>query len=382
MSKILFFSRDPGGANTLLPLIRVLLHQKKHSLEVFGKEYACTKYTEEKILYRDIRKDFPGKLTYEAIKAFLTMHRPDVIVTGTSEDDMTEKYLWRAAAILRIPSVAILDYWTNYTLRFSRNISGLSKLTKRVVWYLPDRICVMDKVAYNDMLAEGFPKSKLFVTGNPYLDSYLTTHALTSSRKRILRSRFGFKKSTVLITFVSEPLVTLYSNKAERVLGYDEKSIFEHVFNAVRSCVADRPDQDIVLIVRPHPKDKRGIWETRLAHRQSAFQIIQDRTIASWEMAQLSDVVIGMSSMFLLETTLLGVPVMSVQIGLKKEDPCILNRIGKNSPVLSYEDLVVRLKSLLSGRGDPQCLYHVRKGATQRILKIIDSLAKGGLCHN
>lgn len=117
MKRILLFARDPGGANTLIPLYSRLV--KGYEVLVYGKDVAVKWFQNEGILCKDICDSYK-KITLENMELFLQEVRPNVIITGTSLDDYTERYLWKSAENLGIKTFAILDQWMNMGIRFSK----------------------------------------------------------------------------------------------------------------------------------------------------------------------------------------------------------------------------------------------------------------------
>jgi len=106
MARILFFAHDPGGANTLVPIID-LLKEKGHKLFIYGHGPAL------KILSNVV--DFNGD-TDKLINDI----KPDFVITGTSASDMIEKKLRLSARKIGVQSLSILDHWVNFGIRFSK----------------------------------------------------------------------------------------------------------------------------------------------------------------------------------------------------------------------------------------------------------------------
>ena len=111
--KILLFSRDPGGTNTIIPLIKPL--KKKYDVYLYGKDVALKKYTEAGFNAKKIT-NFVPEITIKNVHSFLTRNQFDFIITGTSADDFTEKFIWKAAEAINIPTFAILDNWISSEL--------------------------------------------------------------------------------------------------------------------------------------------------------------------------------------------------------------------------------------------------------------------------
>src|SRR6266496_850345 len=157
---VVLFSRDPGGANTIIPLVKPLW-AKGYRPILLGKDIALDSYRRTGLAAEDLVRHV-NPISVESLERFLKDRRADVLVTGTSAEDSTEKYFWKAAENLGVPSLAILDQWVNYGIRFSPY--GVSRSEQyerdRRHPFLPTRILVMDAFARAEMLEElGIPES-------------------------------------------------------------------------------------------------------------------------------------------------------------------------------------------------------------------------------
>ena len=83
--------------------------------------------------------------------------KASLLLTGTSYNsvDLEKKFI-ASARERGVPSLAVLDFWSNFALRFSRGDGGLENI--------PDRIAVMDEWAREEMIAAGFDATRLVVT--------------------------------------------------------------------------------------------------------------------------------------------------------------------------------------------------------------------------
>src|SRR5574344_942831 len=145
--KIMFYAHDPGGSYAISPLIMPL--KGKHEVFVFGNDSGL------KILNE--AQEFEWSL----IKTI----NPDLIITGTSANDFTEKYIWKEAKRLGIKTIAILDHWCNYGIRFSKyGLINIDKFNKHCD-YLPNYIIVMDNFAKQEMIKDGVPAEIIYPLG-------------------------------------------------------------------------------------------------------------------------------------------------------------------------------------------------------------------------
>ena len=347
---ILLFSRDPGGCNVIAPLFNDL--NKKYKVKLYGKDVALNKYREYGLEGQDIM-DSIDNITLEEIEKFLIKERPDFIITGTSADDFVEKFLWKVSEKLKIPSFAILDQWVNYGVRFSEfGVSQLKDYKKiKNHPYLPHRILVMDEYAKDKLMIEGIDEEKILVSGSPYFD-YLKCRKEQITRKYIedFRSNIiGCKNGETLITFVSEPITKTYeeNDTSEYYLGYTEKTIFKEFINVLNDFTSEFKKK-VKLIVRLHPKDEEDNYNDLidLVDKEYITTLI-DNKLYGLDLIYASDLICGMSSMFLLESVIFKKPIISIQIGLLGENPFVLHEKGIINSVFCEKDLRLNLQNIL-----------------------------------
>jgi len=95
-----------------------------------------------------------------------------------------------------------------------------------------------------------------------------------------------------------------------------------------------------VLIVRKHPNEQMDVYSDAIEKYQTEnLEILVDPGFNPFLLLKASDLIIGMSSMFLIEALFFSKPILSVQIGLKCPDPFILSSIGYIQSIKRREDL-------------------------------------------
>ena len=346
--KILLFARDPGGANTIFPLVKPL-KQKGYQVLVYGKDYALKKFSQNKIKAKKIDATLK-KIRPDTINQFLQKTNPDFIITGTSAIDMTEKYLWQESEKLGIPSFAILDQWMNYGIRFSKY--GANNIKKYLLdkkhQYLPTRILVMDKTAKKEMIEIGIPKDKIIISGQPYFE-HLRNKNISPKTLKLIKNTMNIQKDDYIVTFASEPLLLTFNNKLtdKPHLGYNEISIFKELYS-VLSKVALKTTKNIKLIIKIHPRENTKYYLKTMAEiEKSKIKIFFDLNNDSQELIQISNIVCGMSSMFLIESILLDKPTISIQIGLKGINPLILCQMNLMKSCLTTDDLENNIENIV-----------------------------------
>ncbi len=373
MPKILLFSRDPGGANTVVPLAGPL-RAKGYEVFLYGKDTAMEVYKRYGLEGKDIAAEVtvisPG-----SIRDFLSDLSPDILITGTSAEDMTERYMWKEASGLGIFSMAILDQWLNYGIRFSKyGVSGMRDYkNNKKLDYVPSKVLVMDEKAREEAVSEGVDPEAIVVTGQPHFKTVLEkAERLSQGEIYYLRDSMGAGEKDKVIVFVSEPISQDYG-KAEKgnTLGYDEMTIFSEVEKSLEVVSRGFPG-NFIIVVRPHPREKEEKWSDIAGKKVGKLRFEVDRSSSSLTLASSSDLVVGMSSMLLIEAAILKKPVISVQIGLSCPDPFILSKRGSLSTVTEYNELERRINSVLTGNNTVGCDFDFIKDAAERIVSLVE----------
>lgn len=323
--KALLYSRDPGGTNCIIPVYQKLRGIKDVESLLWGKDFAIQKYREEDLKYRDVSDVGPEEL-FGLLKKF----QPSVLVTGTSYGDRTEQWLWKWAKELGTYSMAIVDQWVRYRVRFS-DPSG------RLV--LPDKILVMDEFAKQEMVAEGFDERLILVTGQPHFEALREkAKKVTEADKKKIRRDFNILEGKTIL-FVSEP----FSTASHVDLGFTEHTILRDLIFAIQQM---KSSGMVNLLVKLHPKQKPESFRRFIRSLQTAKNI-RVSLIADFPVLPLisiSDIVIGMQSMVLIEANLLKKPVMSLQIGRKGPDQFILSKRGIIEAITTSDALKKELR--------------------------------------
>jgi hypothetical protein len=369
--KVLLFSRDPGGANVVIPLVEPLT-LKGYQVKLFGKDVALGRYDKAGLSAFNIL-DFVQYIKPEDIKEFLKNENPDFIITGTSADDFTEKYLWKSAENLGIPSFAIIDQWINYGIRFSRySISQSEEYNRdKTHPYLPAKILVMNEIARQEAVKDGLEYSRIEVTGSPHLEWLLRSRA---GKSVDMRNKFAENADDFIISFASEPISQLYSEPAssDHYWGYTEQTIFQTLLNAL-DAIAASYSENIIVVIKMHPKEKEDNYQNILDQSNHVnIKIFIEKDIDPYDLMLTSDLICGMSSMFLIEAAVLGKPILSIQIGLKRENPFILDRIGVLQSILDEKNLKNSLKDLIIDKHIPAIGFDVIMNSSDRIINLME----------
>jgi hypothetical protein len=370
--RILIFSRDPGGTNAIMPLIEPL-RALGNEVAVYGKDAALSIYRKLNVDCSDICEAIPSG-TQEQANEFVRKASLDLIVTGTSSEDFTERHLWKAAEKAGIPSFAVLDQWTNYRLRLIPE--GDDPLTARPTSKLvvPSYFFIMDEFARTEMCALGIDREKLVVSGQPFFDHIRKTgERFTASEIEKLRGELIGTQNDLVFVFASQPIASIHRKNGmpEDYWGYTETTVLKSVAECL-SKLTDELAVKVTLVLRLHPKDEANAYQDALANASNSIQVVVDRETDSSLLLKAADLVIGMFSMLLLEAAILDKRFISVQIGLKRENPLIFDRMGLVRSILTEKELEETLRGILNGKKSEAPNLKFEFGATERITKYLE----------
>lgn len=372
MDRILFFSRDPGGANVIAPVIKYITG--RYQTIVYAKDYSVSCLRSEGIDCKDLSEEFP-EITEDSVCDFIRKKNPKAIVTGTSLNDFTERYLWKVGEKLGIPTYAIMDQWIHMGIRFSPfDYNGLAEYENHHIFkYVPSNILVMDELAKQILAEEGIPEAKIVVTGQPHFD------VVRSRYKSAVVNRSDYR--CVRVLFASEP--KLADNEAT-YWGYDEQKIFAYIYKTV--CRLQRGlEKNIELLIRPHPRENPVEWEAVIEKCNvdgAGIKVLVDHTEDTFSLLKSVDVVCGMSSMFLIEALLCNVPTVSCLIGLKQESPFIFDRLGIYKSCKNMDELYQQLEAVICQGLSPKVAFPFIENATENIINDILEDIKDGSISN
>jgi CDP-Glycerol:Poly(glycerophosphate) glycerophosphotransferase len=371
--RILVFSRDPGGTNAVLPLIEPL-RTKGNEVVVYGKDMAPFIYRRMNMDCLDIR-DVVSSGSEAEIDKFVRKVGPDLIVTGTSSEDFTERHLWKAAEKAGIASFAVLDQWTNYRLRLvpEGEDSTNGNVNERAL-VTPSFFFIMDELAKEEMSALGIDRKRLVVTGQPFFDYVRDTGERFAPREvEELRRELTGNRGGMVFVFASQPITSIHrqNGMAEDHWGYTEQTVLKSLMTCLRKLVEDLETR-LTLVIRLHPKDKPDAYAEVLSTAQPV-NVIFNRETDSALLLKAADLVIGMFSMVLLEAAILERPFISVQIGLKRQNPLILDRIGLTRSIVTNDQLEKALREVLNGDQQPSPDLPFEFGAAARIVQYLEA---------
>lgn len=355
--KIWLYGVDPGGANVLFPLLEYF-KQKGLSVQLFGGEVAANVYEKREKEYEKVVFFNEGE-----IASWIEKGKPHLIVTGTSANDHTEEAIWRICRQFSIPTLAILDQWMNYGVRFSK--LGSQNRDRYIPFQteleLPNKIAVPDQVAYEEAKIDGIPEENMKIVGHPYLE-WLNDYCKERRKK---------EKESIFL-FASEPLSSDFCQVvggAKGYFGYDEYSTLEELVKALNEM------QNVKLKIRLHPREG-GIKKFESILKKALFCWQEDGEKDNLDSILESDLVIGMSSMLLIEAYSLGKKVVSLQYNRRNQDTLILSKKGFVEVVLRGEDTISVIENTLKTEREER--FFLSEQSLENTYQLVEVL----LCQN
>jgi hypothetical protein len=173
--------------------------------------------------------------------------------------------------------------------------------------------------------------------------------------------------------FASQPIASIHrqNGMAEDHWGYTEKTVLKSVLVCLGKLTEDFGAK-VTLVIRLHPKDKPDAYRDVLTTCPRSIKPVFDCETDSSLLLKAADLIIGMFSMVLLEAAILDRPFISVQIGLKRENPLIFARRGLARSILTEVELEESLRGILKGETQEGPDLNFEFGATERIVEYLE----------
>jgi hypothetical protein len=316
MAVVLVAAQEAGSANALVPVIRRLQGRGGVHVSAVACAQAVSVFEREGIAHRFVAitgsaQDGADNLACQLLKE----HHPDVLLLGTSWGPSVEKALLRVARIEGLPSLSVVDMWCHYRERFTDPSSG--------ALCLPTKVAVIDAGAFDRAVAAGIPSDALVMTGQPYLDSLrdrfrdpdLARQA--SVLRRVWIGGSNEADSRRVVVFASEPLSVDFGPGTPHDRGYTELEALEALVEATEQC-EQALRLEATIVIKLHPRQARqSVGLGPLALRRD-IRVVADQP--SWPCILAADVIVGMESIFLIESALAGKPTIRVHLNRQKPD--------------------------------------------------------------
>jgi hypothetical protein len=333
---VLFFAEDPGAVNFVTPLLSSLSRAGVAS-RVLASGLAEERFSGAGVDFEPVARD---AATHDCIGGA----QPSLIAVGTaSNPDTPGLALIDYAKRAGIPSIGLVDLPVGAANRFRGN-------TDDPLAYVPDFVLVPNQWTASEFHKLGLSPDRVRVVGHPHYD------VVRSERKRLDREERRVLRCQILPDWDRAKKVVAFATEGSARVspppeGYPEdytlngrgpgrtEVVLENFLEAV-SLVDPRP----YVVLRLHPKDEMHDYASYLG----AVDFVSHGGSAL-ELAYVSDLVVGLTSMLLLESVLLGRPTLSILPRSRESSwlPSIAS--GETRLATSKKELNRHLAELLSG---------------------------------
>ena len=343
---VLGIAHDPGGARVVAPIL-LALHQLGHPV-VLGGSGPSTGVC---------KNEFPGLCLREiedsaSLQTGIDLLKEEgarLLVSASGLYNEIEHTMRLAAKSSGLPIVGVLDWYFNMRQRFQR----ADRSSGCMVDSRPDWVLALDEPTKKELIQAGFQQDQIHVPGYINLEHSLKKVMSFEQDLAGIRGELGIPESKKIAVFFSEPYINAadgkewggvggyFDSSGQPIHGYTAAESLQAVLSAMESLEWFRHAH---LVVKAHPMEHvPGIAKSIHIlpdEIQKRIKIVKNCDPA--KLIALGSVFFGMASVVLLEASLTGKPVLSVQIGLNKSqenDPCISNRLGLSKRILSLESL-------------------------------------------
>lgn len=226
-------------------------------------------------------------------------------------------------------SIAFIDHWVNFKLRFT-------DVDNEFIY--PNEIWVIDNKAKELAIAEGLPEQLIKVTQSPY-HTYLRQYWQSKWSGKSYLSTLGIKTSGYHIVFAPDPL-SLRNKKED--LGFTEVEGLTSILRIIKKF----NDLNLNLIVKSHPLQPIDVLNGVIKDMKvSNVTLIESAD--TLELLKAANIVIGFYSNILLDAKAIGKEVLRYFPGKAETD--LLNHERSLIKVKSEGELCSYLKKVIYG---------------------------------
>lgn len=283
---IYFYAVDPGSVSIMSSITNKCPKNMKFYWVAEG--YAKSLFDSNNIEY----------LSVNMVKQKVKMG--DYFFLGSQINTNRTSELIKWFSIKKIITIFIFDHWANYGKHFTLPEGS---------YFFPNKILVMDKYVKSNLIKIGVSNESISIIGHPGIDFELNnTLAITSRAQKKIKQKEGLMLGNKTILLALEPLSIDFSSYK---LVYDEFSILLLVYN----CLKDFGLGKINFIVRLHPRQSKLDFQKFIEQKKIDKNVkLSSKEMTLAESLSIADIVIGMTSVYLVKSLALGKPTVSLQL--------------------------------------------------------------------
>jgi hypothetical protein len=304
--RTVFFGSDPAAVRACLALASLLRSRLPDAAAVVFSNRT-----------RDSGADFSVPIVPLEWPSAADVSGAELVFCGTSHPVSSLRFELGAVTAARaagVRTVAFVDHWTNFRLRFEAEDHRL---------ILPDEIWVLDAHALARAAADGLPPERLRVSGSPTL-------AFLSRLWRPVRSTAAIRAEVLpdgrqgpVLLYAPDP-ISLRDTTGTH--GFDEVSAARDLAEAISTTV---PHATVLLRFHPLQPSSRGPQIAEAFARRGVRAVLATPALTGPESCSIANVVIGFYSNLLLEAGALGRPVIRYWPGPEQIDPLAHLSLGR-----------------------------------------------------
>jgi hypothetical protein len=273
------------------------------------------------------------EVTQEQVDDIIRESDPYYIITGASAGMCVEKRLIKSAHKASCKVVSFVDHYWNLWQRFAN-----TETTEK--WeYQPDMIFVSAAVCKDKMLSLGCFASEIGIYQHPLLHDVFPAPLHTASETFSL---LGLAKDKVPVVFVSE-----YVFPGSDIWHWDQPqaSDIDNTLISMLDAAASLNDEgcNIVLIIKKHPAQTQSFAPILAKYPPALYRDVGKFDKAS--LFQVSKMIIGLNSMFLLEAAEYGVDVYSYCGKMPQHSVLLTDLNTKIKPIHSLRSIIEIMSS-------------------------------------
>jgi hypothetical protein len=326
MTDVIIFTEDPGAANYILDL--------PENLSAIGISCIILADGPSKEYLKQRNINYLDASTLSATSIIET-YTPKLVLVGTSEN---KKSLGLELIIKAKKNDIITASFIDMIVNTSERFKGTSNDPLK---YCPDWLLVPDSITKNEYIKIGFNSNRVRVCGHPCYDRALKFSREWNNNEGNLKNELFINTThnQKIIVFISEskdelnPAASNYNNnyifRGRGKSKFRTHIILEEILDAIKQ-ISPKP----YLIVRLHPKNiikefSNYFTEVDMFHENSN----------PLSLLMKSDLVIGMSSMLLMEAALIGKPTLSL-LPIESEANWLPNTKNGHTEVITDKSLI------------------------------------------
>jgi hypothetical protein len=349
--KILVVSHDIGGAQAVYPVVPKLRSKSNLEVDVIAGGFA------QKVFARLRPENTSEEWSDTRIDEYLDRNRPDLLLSSTSWKSRLEQGFRNRAYARRIPTIVVIDFWSNYRMRWHDATYRFEDG--------PDHVCVMDAQTAEVVHQEGYPMGMIHVTGQPHLERCYQRTVAHQPRSE--------SRSELAVLFLTISLAAL---------GMKEDPVVPiRVVCKALAQLQETTKRPVSLLIRAHPHETPAPDFLPRIQQFTAPGVtvhLADRTRPILAQLKQCDVVLGYVTMGLFEARSLGKQAIAIKLA---DHPTELVAAMANAGIdlVPFDADSIAASFSRPGKEVGKHKINTHVGASDAVVKLCQDLAGGAV---